>query len=76
VSEQRFRVWGGIAGALSIAALQGITRLGQSHSTLALGVYSVFGGAFAGASLAPAMLRSARRAGTRGASDVASSRAG
>src|SRR5689334_11489975 len=34
VSERRFRIWGGIAGALSIAALDGVVRIGHSHTSL------------------------------------------
>jgi hypothetical protein len=61
VSERRFRVWGGIAGALSIAGLQVIARFGQPHTALLPAFYSILGGGFAGASLAPAMLWAARR---------------
>jgi hypothetical protein len=61
ISERRFQVWGMIAGAVPIAVLEGITRSGQHHSSLMAVAYSILGGGFAGASLAQALLRMARR---------------
>jgi hypothetical protein len=61
VSERRFRVWGGIAGALSIAALEGLARFGHPHTSLIWVAYPILGGGLAGASLAESMLRAARR---------------
>jgi hypothetical protein len=61
VSERRFRVWGGIAGALSIAALEGLARIGHPHTSLIWVFYAILGGGLAGASLAESMLRAARR---------------
>jgi hypothetical protein len=62
VSEGRFRVWGGIAGAISFAALQAYTHFGGTHRILMLDWDSIFSGGFAGAMIAPALLRLARRA--------------
>jgi hypothetical protein len=70
LSEGRFRVWGGIVGAISFAALEASTHFGGTHRLLMLDWSTVLGGGFSGAIIAPAMLRMARRA-TVGATEPA-----
>jgi ABC-type Fe3+-siderophore transport system permease subunit len=61
LSEQRFRLWGLLAGALSTAAIQAMTRFGQPPSPILPAFEAILCGSFTGACFAPAFLRAAQR---------------
>lgn len=62
MSERRFRIWGAVAAALSMAIVEGVTVSGRPHGLLMRAAYSILTSGFAGASLAESMLHAARRA--------------
>ena len=56
VSERRFRAWGGIAGALSIGALEGFVRIGHPHTSLIWVSYDFSASCFSRASCSRLLL--------------------
>ena len=71
LSEQRFRLWGILAGALPIAVFQGVMRIGQPQVSLSAAAYAILCGGVTGAFVAPAILREARRSRITSCADQA-----
>jgi hypothetical protein len=69
VAEHRFHSWGIVAGALPIAIVESVARVGQPHTSLMSAFYAILCGGFVGGSLGAGMLRAARRGDVNSRSD-------